>query len=270
MREKQGTPSWKKVHEREKKKEKICNAEEEEEQEEEEEDDDDDDDKDLALQFKNLQQYWGSLQPNNPTRIPRCYSSDTNFPVGKSLQCFNNSPPKLMTSSSLRRKTTTTSSPLEGVWKVRTNELAVEEIMRERKAAIESGRLKGRRLFMEGATEMDLGYSDWSDLVQDNGKKSVSSSSVSSASTGSDNGRGGSNCCCCSECGGCGGGGGGGDMERKKGVVVMEENVVEKKTRWRVFKGMVCIALVVFILCFILLGIMNGDGDGNEAFLVPT
>ncbi|KAH9605606.1 hypothetical protein KSS87_018741 [Heliosperma pusillum] len=64
-----------------------------------------------------------------------------------------------------RRRTTTTSSnsyystPLTyttsnsgEVWKVRTNELAKEEIKRDRKLAFESGKLKGRRLF-EGESE---------------------------------------------------------------------------------------------------------------------
>jgi len=45
------------------------------------------------------------------------------------------------------------------VWRMRDNELAKEELRRERKRAIESGELKGRRLFEE-ETEMSFSGSD--------------------------------------------------------------------------------------------------------------
>lgn len=43
-------------------------------------------------------------------------------------------------------------------WKVRTNNLSIQEIISDRRAAIESGRLKGRRLFdaLEGGGELGL------------------------------------------------------------------------------------------------------------------
>ena len=230
------------------------------EREEKDSEEEDDDDDELVVQFKNLQQYWDSLQ-SNPGRILRS-SSDTKCPVGKSLYLLKNCPTNLMSSLQRRRA----SSPLRGVWKVRTNDLAVEEILRERRAAIESGKVKGRRLFwgMEGATEMDLGYSDSSDLVQDSGIRSVSSGSSGSAD-GDESDNGGSNFWGCSRSGD--------DMERNK-IVRVEANMEEKRgdnaRRWRVFMGWVCIALVLFTLGFILLRSFEGDGDGNEVFLVPT
>lgn len=39
------------------------------------------------------------------------------------------------------------------VWKVRNNDLAVQEILRERRAALASGKLKGRRLFKGSPSE---------------------------------------------------------------------------------------------------------------------
>ncbi|KAK8266035.1 hypothetical protein V6Z12_D12G218300 [Gossypium hirsutum] len=51
------------------------------------------------------------------------------------------------------------SPPLDEVaWKVRTNDLAVEEILRERRAAIESGKLKGRRLFEDDEDVNEVGF----------------------------------------------------------------------------------------------------------------
>ena len=47
-----------------------------------------------------------------------------------------------------------------GAWKVKNNDLAVDEILKERRAAIESGKLKGRRLFEamgSSVSEMDFG-----------------------------------------------------------------------------------------------------------------
>lgn len=247
--------------------------------EEKDDDYDDDDDKNLEVQFKDLQQFWDSVQSKPPGRIivpkQRCCSSDTKCTVGKSLHLLDNSPKKLM--SALQNRPSLSPPPGGGVWKVRTNDFAVEEILRERRAAIESGKLKGRRLFcgmeMEGATEMDLGYSDWSGFVLGNGgRKSGSlSASVSSASTGiggDDNS--GSYCCGCSECGG------GDDKERKKvtAAAATEESLEEKRDgngrRWRVLVGRFCIALIVLILCFIIIILLTGDGAGDEGFLVPT
>ncbi|KAJ6869262.1 hypothetical protein NC651_034117 [Populus alba x Populus x berolinensis] len=47
-----------------------------------------------------------------------------------------------------------------GAWKFKNNDLAVDEILKERREAIESGKLKGRRLFEamgSSVSEMDFG-----------------------------------------------------------------------------------------------------------------
>lgn len=225
-------------------------------------DDDHHDDGMVEQQFKHLQQYWGSLQSTNPRSILGGCSSDGK----KSVYLLKNSPSELM--SPLQRRTAPLSS---GVWKVRTNDLAVEEILRERRAAIESGKVKGRRLFwgMEGATEMDLGYSDWSDLVdQDSGAKSAST--VSRGSSGSvdaeESDNGGCKCWRCSmpevdddD-----------DTERNK-MVVVKPNVEEKRSgdngkRCRALKVCFAIALVVITLGHFLSTFFEED----EVFLVPT
>lgn len=51
-------------------------------------------------------------------------------------------------------------------WKVRTNDLAAQEILRERRAALVSGKLKGRRLF-EGMENGDEICSDCFDLLHE-------------------------------------------------------------------------------------------------------
>ncbi|KAA8542096.1 hypothetical protein F0562_023248 [Nyssa sinensis] len=118
----------------------------------------------LYQQFKNLQRDWDTFKQSNPRTLRRCLT-DSNTII-KTLQLLNNSPRDLMSSLQYRR------SPSE----------AVEEILRERRAAIESGKLKGRRLFggLEGATEMAFEgreeiCNDCFDLVQESEVRSVSS-----------------------------------------------------------------------------------------------
>ncbi|KAJ0111304.1 hypothetical protein Patl1_01245 [Pistacia atlantica] len=73
--------------------------------------------------------------------------------MAKALPLPDNSPRTLM--SSLQHR----GSPSDEVaWKVRNNDLAVIEILLERRAAIESGKLKGRRLFAETREEIDNGW----------------------------------------------------------------------------------------------------------------
>ncbi|WRX18344.1 hypothetical protein QQP08_010831 [Theobroma cacao] len=110
------------------------------------------DDQKLHHLFKNLEQEWDFIK-QRPERTLHTRSTGSSKMI-QTLRLLNNSPRKLM--SSLQHR----SSPSERVaWKVRTNDLAVEEILTERRAAIESGKLKGRRLFegAEGVTEMGFG-----------------------------------------------------------------------------------------------------------------
>lgn len=108
----------------------------------------------LQHKFINLQKDWDSFKMSCPKTISRLSTNYSNSNIVKtSLQYLeDNSPREIM--SSLQRRSS--KYPPEGIWKVRTNELAVEEIIRERREALESGKLKGRRLFVE-TDEMDFG-----------------------------------------------------------------------------------------------------------------
>ncbi|OMP08367.1 hypothetical protein COLO4_06540 [Corchorus olitorius] len=94
--------------------------------------------------FEALEQEWDFIK-QRPER-----SSSRSSKMIKNLRLLNTSPRQLM--SSLQDRS---SSPTEGSvgWKMRTNDLAVEEILTERRAAIETGKLKGRRLFVEEEEE---------------------------------------------------------------------------------------------------------------------
>ncbi|KAH9770007.1 SUMO-activating enzyme subunit 1A [Citrus sinensis] len=67
-------------------------------------------------------------------------SPDSSMKV-KTLPLLVNSPRTIMSSLPASDEVKT--------WKVRTNDLAVMEVLQERRAAVESGKLKGRRLFEE-------------------------------------------------------------------------------------------------------------------------
>lgn len=104
-------------------------------------------------QCKHFQHQCDSTKQLKPRTLYRS-STDSRVMI-KSLYLNDHSPRTLMSSLQNRK------SPLDGggVWKVRYNDLALEEILRERRAAIESGKLKGRRLFeaAEGASEVGSG-----------------------------------------------------------------------------------------------------------------
>ncbi|WCJ36287.1 hypothetical protein M5689_017495 [Euphorbia peplus] len=80
----------------------------------------------------------------------------------KSLNLLDNSPRNLMFSLQHKR------SPSDGFgeWKVRNNDYAVEEILRERREARESGKFKGRKLFdddtdQEEEDTAEIGFTGW-------------------------------------------------------------------------------------------------------------
>ncbi|XP_019267502.1 PREDICTED: uncharacterized protein LOC109244810 isoform X1 [Nicotiana attenuata] len=102
----------------------------------------------LYKQCMNLQKDWDSFKQSNyksvnfPQISAKSDSSSSTLDIFKLLE---NSPRSLM--SSLQDS----ESPLEERlnWKAKKNDLAVEEILRDRKTALASGKLKGRRLFEE-------------------------------------------------------------------------------------------------------------------------
>ncbi|KAK9926611.1 hypothetical protein M0R45_023828 [Rubus argutus] len=130
----------------------------------------------LQEQFMTLQQEWESYKQTNPKGKGRSYStnSSSSNTMAKTLdQLLDNSPRHPMSSLQQRMY------PSEGDnWNVRSNDLAVEEIRRDRKAAIESGKLKGRRLFEEVEhEETDIGFggeeAEWGGWDQESEVRSV-------------------------------------------------------------------------------------------------
>ncbi|BFG32287.1 hypothetical protein CerSpe_185610 [Prunus speciosa] len=105
----------------------------------------------LQKQFMNLQQDWDSYKQSNPRAKRRHSTNSSSFTMVKNLdQLLDTSPRHLMSSLQLGL------SPSQGEWRVRTNDLVVEEIRSERRAAIESGKLKGRRLFEAEECETEM------------------------------------------------------------------------------------------------------------------
>ncbi|CAI9113125.1 OLC1v1013667C1 [Oldenlandia corymbosa var. corymbosa] len=119
--------------------------------------------KQLHQKFENIEQEWDTYKrvgkrPKSHHLLTRSSSTGegrrrirrSSSSIISSLQdqILENSPRSLM--SSLQESSTRRKSPLsdEGsIWKVRNNDIAYQEIMKERRAVLESGKLKGRRLF---------------------------------------------------------------------------------------------------------------------------
>ncbi|KAL5862601.1 hypothetical protein ACOSQ3_000115 [Xanthoceras sorbifolium] len=126
--------------------------------------------------LKDLEEEWDSIKQSKRRALHR-YPTDSNIII-ETFQLMDKSPRNLM--SSLQQRSW---SPDESAWKVRNNDLAVMEILRERRAAIESGKLKGRRLFEEpeGVTEAGSGEREslciigWNSLNQDSEVRSACS-----------------------------------------------------------------------------------------------
>ncbi|KAL2454985.1 Uncharacterized protein Adt_47519 [Abeliophyllum distichum] len=124
----------------------------------------------LLEQMKNLEKDWETFSKQSKSRR-RC-STGSSDSIFTSLLVKENSPRGLMSALQHRR------SPSDGlIWKMKNSDYAVEEIIRDRRAAIKSGKLKGRQLLgaFEGAAEMELQWkkdeeiicSECLDLVQE-------------------------------------------------------------------------------------------------------
>ncbi|CAL1352505.1 unnamed protein product [Linum trigynum] len=111
----------------------------------------------LLQKLDHLEDYWVSRKAQLKARKPTLCSNQS--PPSSSGRNKNrgassmveNSPPSLTASLQLG----VGSAPATGRWKVRTNDLAVEEVLLERRAAIVDGRLKGRRLFHDDQPETE-------------------------------------------------------------------------------------------------------------------
>ncbi|XP_016484138.1 uncharacterized protein LOC107804721 [Nicotiana tabacum] len=106
----------------------------------------------LYKQFRNLEKDWDNFKRSNykPQNFPQISAnSDSSISTLDVFKLLENSPRSLM--SSLQDS----ESPLEERLnsKVKKNDLAVEEILRDRRTALASGKLKGRRLFEENEEE---------------------------------------------------------------------------------------------------------------------
>lgn len=133
-----------------------------------EEEETDDNNQKLYQILKNLEQEWNFIKKRPEETLYR--SSTGSSKMIKALGLLDKSPRKLM--SSLQHRIISPPPSEEVAWKVRTNDLAVDEILNERRAAIASGKLKGRRrLFeeLEGVISTDQEIS----LVQESDVRSV-------------------------------------------------------------------------------------------------
>lgn len=127
------------------------------------------DDERLHEDFKNLQEEWNSFNKSNPRRRRhlRRSSTDPKPTTVNMLKLYNasGSPTNLVPSVEQQ----ISCSPLEGEWKVRTNDLAVIEMLKERRAVIESGKLKGRRLFPDSENVDEMCLSGNEEMYSDDG-----------------------------------------------------------------------------------------------------
>ncbi|KAL6996927.1 hypothetical protein U1Q18_007051 [Sarracenia purpurea var. burkii] len=238
----------------------------------------------LQQSFRELEQYWNSYEQSKPSSLRRRRSSgstDSTTAVSTALHLLDNSPRILMSSLQQRRW-----SPPERWCRVRSNDDAREEIVGDRKAAIQSGKLKGRRLFGEMEGEVEMGSGGFDHLVQESEVRSVSS--YGSYDENGDCGRKEEEvtgfCCCCS----CSSGSSLSDeeVEREEAFFMGGEEVgrvnVEVKGRedWRggngggrrllLMVGWFSVALMVFTLRTMYLRCNGVYVDENEVIVVPT
>ncbi|KAL0355089.1 UNVERIFIED_CONTAM: hypothetical protein Sradi_3955800 [Sesamum radiatum] len=114
----------------------------------------------LVQQFKNLESEWESIDKSRPRSPRRCSSagSSADSILASFDQLLDNSPRELMSSLQHRE------SPSVRVLRLKNScDMSVKEILIDRRAAIMSGKLKGRRLFGQAETpsseeELDLDY----------------------------------------------------------------------------------------------------------------
>lgn len=133
-----------------------------------------------------------------------------------------------------------------------SNDLAKEEIRRDRKVGIESGKLKGRRLFEAEESEAEVGFFGEREEV------------ISSVTSYGHEGKGSSTC-------------EGSEEEKVVGVSVEKVKGDEISfvkgggERWMVMiKGWFCVVLMVFAMGVIFMRCNGGCRVEDEVMLVPT
>lgn len=127
--------------------------------------------------FRDLEQQWESMKQRNPRSPGRTRATETvisssssssssstkPFLVTTQLQLLllrnddKTSPRNLMSSLQTKEYSSSSSTSEEFSWNVkrRNDDMDVSEIVRERMEAIRSGRLRGRRLFVDEESESD-------------------------------------------------------------------------------------------------------------------
>lgn len=207
----------------------------------------------IYQQFIALQQDWDTYKNLIPRRQ---YSTASNPINGNFLQLMNKKSPREVLMSSPQNKR---SSPPEGYfWKARNNELAFE-IVRERWAGIESGELKGRRLFGDLKEEREeIRSSDWVEEL------SEVSCMGSHYCEDEDEIKGNIYC----------------GIKEEVAPLIGDEKVEREKKddnrpgRWMHGNGMAIFSIIVLVL--VLFGVISIRSNGgyaneeNEVILVPT
>lgn len=185
----------------------------------------------LTQQFKHLQREWDSFKQANPQTFRRRSSiSKDARSVIMDFRVLNGSPRNLVSSL---QENGDSSAELEESW----TQSAAEELRRERRAAIQSGKLKGRRLF-EDSPEV---VSELINAAERDSSSPVACSCSSDSSLSLEN------------------------VEREK----LDGSLKEK--RLMAFMGCLAIVLMVFVLGIITVSCFSGhDREGDELILVPT
>ncbi|KAJ6882522.1 hypothetical protein NC651_028957 [Populus alba x Populus x berolinensis] len=220
----------------------------------------------LYQQLMHLEQEWDLIKQSK-TRTLRRASTDSKLVV-KAHKLLHNSPRDLMSSLQHGR------SPPEGgggAWKVRNNDLAVDEILKERRAGIESAGLKGRRLLgAMGSSVSEMGFEGIEEMICNNRDGLAQESEIRSVfSYDSDDEN--ENVEASKE----------GESEEKEGekvavASVQEENRVSISDQDRygtnrmVALGWLIIAFIVCAIGIVSKRCFGGHGVGNEVILFPT
>ncbi|KAL3512565.1 hypothetical protein ACH5RR_025282 [Cinchona calisaya] len=254
----------------------------------------------LFQELDDLEEKWDTYKQINPRpHLRRCstggiFSDSIITSLKKKLPEI--SPRSLMSSLQENRK----KSPIleDGYWKVRTNDLAAQEILRERRAALVSGKLKGRRLFegLENIRDHEEICNDCFDFLQENSRRRHHHHEVrslgSSYGSSSDDGKK------FEDCGGCGGKNNQGIFELDNNnnnnnnnscfcdddeIVRGDNGKIDVKERRRVVVGsnfgggrwmlaMAWFAIVIMVLTLGLISMSCNGGNLHEekVILIPT
>lgn len=104
----------------------------------------------LNQELKKLEKEWESFEKSRPRKQRLTYSSTRSQDITSIITSVGNSPRELMSSLQQRKSP---SPP-----RLKSRDIAVEEILSDRRAAIISGQLKGRRLSFDAGMDFKYGH----------------------------------------------------------------------------------------------------------------